>query len=108
MTKYFRLSLLLSALVATPVLAQSEAPAENRIVVSAADLDLASAVGQRALDRRLAHAVIEACGSESNIDLAGSNDIRRCRDETSAAIAADRDRLVRLASKGVDIILASR
>ena len=77
MTKPIRLSLLLSALVATPALAAPEAPAESRIVVSAADL-------------------------------AGSNDIRRCRDETSAAIAADRDRLVQLASRSAPIVIAAR
>lgn len=108
MTKLLNLSLLLSALVATPALAQSAAPAPTRVVVSAADLDLASAAGQRALDRRLARGVIEACGTASTIDLAGSNDIRRCRDDISARIAADRDRLVQLASKGSDIVLASR
>ena len=108
MAKFVRFSLLLSALVATPALAEAAEPAQNRIVVSTADLNLSSATGQRALDRRLAHAVIEACGVASDLDLAGSNDIRRCRDETSAAIAADRDRLVQLASKGTDIVLASR
>ena len=108
MTKIFHLSLLLSAFVATPALAQSAAPIESRVVVSTVDLDLSSTGGQRTLDRRLAHAVIEACGTESNIDLAGTNDIRRCRVETSARIAADRDRLVQLASKGTAIVLASR
>lgn len=108
MTKLLRLSLLFSALVATPALARSETPTQNRVIVSAADLDLTSAAGQRALDRRLAHAVVEACGTTSTIDLAGSNDIRRCRDEISARLAADRDRLVQLASKGSDIVLASR
>ena len=113
MTKLLNLSLLLSALVSsigvtTPALAQSAAPAQNRIVVTTADLDLASSVGQRTLDRRLANAVLIACGTTSVADLAGSNDIRRCRDETSAAIASDRDRLVRQASKGGDIILAAR
>ena len=108
MTKPLRLSLLLSALVATPALAAPEAPAQNRIVVSTADLDLASAAGQRTLDRRLAHAMIEACGTESNIDLAGSNTVRSCRVETAKSIAADRDRIVQLASKGTAIVLASR
>ena len=108
MTNVIRLSLLLSALVATPALAQSQAPALTRVVVSAADLDLASAAGQRALDRRLAHAVVEACGVTSTVDLTGSNDIRRCRVEIGARIAADRDRLVELASRGSDIVLASR
>lgn len=108
MTQFIRLGLLLSTLVATPAFAQSAAPAQNRVVVSTADLDLASATGQRALDRRLAHAVVEACGVASDVDLAGGNDIRRCRDETSAAIAADRDRLVQIASRGTNIVLASR
>lgn len=107
MTKLI-LSLLLSALAAAPALAQSEAPAQTRIVVGTADLDLTNAAGQRALDRRLAHAVVEACGAASTVDLAGSNDIRRCRVDISARIAADRDRLVQLASKGSDIVLASR
>lgn len=108
MTKFLRASLLLSALFATPALAQSEAPVESRVVVSTADLDLSSKAGQRALDARLAHAVIEACGADSSVDLAGTNDIRRCRVETSERLAADRDRLVRLAINGADIILASR
>ena len=107
MTKLFRISLLLSALIATPALAQS-APAETRITVRTADLDLASQAGQRILDRRLAQAVAEACGTASVVDLAGSNAVDRCRDETSAAIAADRERLVRLATRGSDIILAAR
>lgn len=108
MTRIFQLRLLLSALVATPAVAQSASPAESRVVVTTADLDLASSAGQRALDRRLTHAVIEACGITSDADLAGQNDIRRCRDETRAVIATDRDRLVRLASKGAAIVFASR
>lgn len=108
MTNFFRFSLLLSALVATPALAQAAEPVQNRIVVSTADLNLSSATGQRALDRRLAHAVVEACGIASTVDLAGKNEVRRCRDETAKSIAADRDRLVQLASEGTAIVLAAR
>lgn len=97
----------LSVLSATPALAQSPT-AENRIVVRTADLDLGSAAGQRALDHRIAIAVIEACGETSVVDPAGRNEIRRCRDETSASVAANRDRLVELAGRGKDIVLAAR
>jgi len=108
MTKLLPFSLLLSAFaVATPALAQS-APAERRVVVSTADLNLATALGQRALDRRLAHAVIEACETASDADLAGQNEVRRCREDTSRRIAARRDELVRLVSRDSEIVFASR
>ena len=108
MTKFLRLSLLLAAFASTPALAGQDAPAERRVIVSTADLNLASPRGQIALDRRLVHAVIEACGSTSDADLAGQNEIRRCREETSSRIAARRDELVKQASRGSEIILASR
>ena len=108
MTKFFRSSLLLLAVgIATPALA-TPAPADHRVVVSTADLNLASARGQRALDRRLAHAVIEACQAASHADLAGQNDVRRCRVETTSRVAQRRNELVRLASKGSEIVFASR
>ena len=108
MKTLFSLTLMLSAFAATPALAQTAPSAENRIVVRTADLDLGSSAGQRALDHRIAIAVVQACGETSVIDPAGKNDIRRCRAETSAQVAANRDRLVELASKGKDIVLAAR
>ena len=102
------LTLILSAFAATPALAQAAPTAETRIVVRSADLDLGSATGQRMLDHRIAMGVVEACGETSNVDLVGKNEIRRCRAETSASVAANRDRLVGLASRGQDIILAAR
>jgi UrcA family protein len=102
------LTLMLSAFAAAPALAQTSPTAVNRVVVSTADLDLSQKSGQRALDRRIAIAVVEACGETSNVDPAGKNEIRRCRAETSAQVAANRDRLVELASNGKDIVLAAR
>ena len=102
------LILALSAFAAAPALAQAAPSAENRIVVRTADLDLGQAAGQRALDHRIAIAVVEACGETSPANPAGRNAILRCRDETSARVAANRDRLVELASKGKDIVLAAR
>jgi len=52
--------------------------------------------------------VVEACSAASKVDLAGSNDVRRCRDETKARNTADREQLVELASKAVPIVFAAR
>lgn len=108
MTNFFGLPLLLSALLAAPALAEPPLSSHNRVVVRTADLDLSSAAGQRLLDARLARAVITACGAASDYDLAGSNDVRRCRDDTRARIAADRGRLVALASRAAPIVIAAR
>ena len=102
------LILMLSAFAASPALAQTAPSADNRIVVRTADLDLSKAAGQRTLDHRIAIAAVEACGVTSPADPAGRNEVLRCRDETSASVAANRDRLVELASKGKDIVLAAR
>jgi UrcA family protein len=102
------LTLMLSVFAAAPALAQTASVAENRIVVRTADLDLSQAGGQRTLDHRIAIAVIEACGETSVVDPAGRNEILRCRAETSASVAANRDRLVELASRGEEIVLAAR
>lgn len=102
------LSLMLSALAATPALAQAAPSAETQIIVSTADLDLGSATGKRTLDHRIAIAIVEACGSASNVDLEGRNAVRACRVEARAQAAAERNRLVVLANRSTDIILAAR
>lgn len=109
MTKLFNLGLHVSALVATPALADPPSPGHNRSIVRTADLDLGSADGQRRLDRRLVEAVNQACGMASDADLAGSNAVRRCRETAHAAIAGERNRLVKLASRGAVVaVTASR
>jgi len=72
MTKFllFLAALASSAALITPAVAQE---VESRTVV-VADLDLATDAGRTALDRRLVHAVIEVCGTASNVDLAGRNE----------------------------------
>ena len=89
---------LLLALIATPAIAAvPAAPATS--IVRTADLDLASKVGPRALDRRLSIAIGEVCGQASDADLAGQNEVRRCRVATRQHVAGDRDQL--LASSSV-------
>ena len=102
------LTLMLSAFTAAPALAQAAPSAETRIVVSTAHLDLGSATGKRTLDHRIATAIVEACGSASNVDLEGRNAVRACRVEARAQAAAERDRLVELANRSTDVILAAR
>ena len=102
MTKIFLATLL--AFTATPALAE---PVTATSSVQTADLDLSTAEGQRALDRRLAAAVREVCGIGSDVDVAGKNDIRRCRVDTLASLAGERDRRVARAS-GEPIEVAAR
>ncbi len=98
MTKYL-LPLIALAGIASPVAAQVEL--ETR-VVAVADLDLASDAGLQALDRRLTRAVVEVCGTASDVDLAGKNDVRDCRVRTLAEARAQGD--VRIAARNADAI----
>jgi UrcA family protein len=94
MTKIFIATLL--AFTVTPALA--EAPVLATSTVQTADLDLSTAKGQRALDVRLTQAVKEVCGTASDADIEGKNDIRRCRVETLAQLASERDQRIARAS----------
>ena len=94
MTKTFIAMLL--AFSATPALA--EPPAVATSIVETADLDLSSRSGQRVLDRRLNQAVKEVCGIASDADVAGKNDVRRCRAETLTGLASEREQRIAAAS----------
>lgn len=103
MTRIFIATLL--AFTATPALA--EPPAIATSTVQTADLDLSSQAGQRALDRRLSQAAKEVCGTASDVDIAGKNEVRRCRVETLASLSAERDQHIARAS-GEPIEVAAR
>lgn len=94
MTKIFLATLL--AFTATSALA--EPPVTVSTTVQTADLDLSSAAGQRALNHRLGLAAKEVCGKASDVDVAGKNDVRRCRAETLASLASERDQRIADAS----------
>jgi UrcA family protein len=93
------------AFTATPVLA--EPPVTVSSIVQTADLDLSTAKGQRALDRRLQQAVNEVCGTASDVDIAGKNDVRQCRVDTLASLAGERDQRI-ARSSGSPIEVAAR
>jgi UrcA family protein len=95
MTKFFIASLL--AFTASPALAETPIVASS--IVQTSDLDLSSQSGQRVLDLRLNQAVKEVCGIASDADVAGKNDVRRCRAETLASLADERDQRIAAASR---------
>ena len=75
-------------------------------VVSTAGLDLSSDAGRAELDHRLVTAAYEVCGTPSDIDLVGKNQVRQCRkDVLTDARAKGRQ----LADRGEgSIMLAAR
>lgn len=101
----FLLALMSSAVTLSPVIAAEPYTATS--IVRTVDLDLNSAGGQRTLEHRLSIAIVEACGSASNVDLEGQNAVRACRVEARAKVAAERDRLVQLATRGGGVTVAS-
>ena len=85
-------------------------PAETYVSrVQTSDLDLSSASGTRVLHQRLALAAREVCGTASDADVAGKNDVRKCRDDALARATNDQASLLAAASRGVVIaVTASR
>lgn len=95
------------AVIATAVSAFAEPLPIETVRVSLADLDLSSAAGQRALDSRINRAVIEVCGTASEVDLEGLNEVRACR--TAKLVEARAASEQRLAARSAsDIQLAGR
>lgn len=94
-----KMLLTLAALAAAPLgqPAHAEpAPATNSAVVVHSDLDLATVRGTRTLERRIWRAVVTVCGSASEYDLEGKNNVRQCRRDT-----------LRQASEQADAVVAS-
>ena len=95
------------AIKATPALAEPAAPI-NVSRVQTSDLDLSTRAGQRALDARLAQAARDVCGTASDVDLKGKNEVRKCRGEVLAKANAQRGQLLAAAARGAVIQTAAR
>ena len=78
--------------------AEISAAAEVVQVIPTADLDLGSAAGRKALDRRIGRAVIEICGQAADADLAGRNAVRKCRADALVQANAARDQRLAMRS----------
>jgi len=89
---------------AAPALAQ---PATRNVaIVATADLDLSSNAGRSELDHRLARAAYEVCGSASDADLAGKNEVRECRADVLARARAQTQQLA--ATRSMIMVAARR
>lgn len=108
MKKLLILAALTTASFGQPALAQpAPAPASPSVIVPHKDLDLRSEAGAKTLDRRIWRAVVTVCGTASDFDLEGKNDVRQCRHDTRllasaqadlAIAGASRDPLIRISS----------
>ena len=66
-------------------------PNSRTVAIPYGDLNLGSEEGRAALDRRIGHAIREACGTPSPVDLRGHNEAGQCRAELRASLATQRD-----------------
>jgi UrcA family protein len=92
---------------AVPALAE---PALSRAVsvVRTGDLNLGTAKGQRELDRRLVIAAGEVCGAPIDVDPAGRNDIRLCRQSVLTEARAQSEALIAARATNAIIQIATR
>jgi UrcA family protein len=94
--KIIAISALATAAVVKAIPALAEPTSGHNIsIVHTADLDLASKAGREALDHRLVVAAYDVCGTASDADLAGKNDVRQCRADVLARARADGEHLAR-------------
>jgi UrcA family protein len=103
--KIIAVSAVATAAIIKAVPAFSEpAPAQNVSIVHTSDLDLSSKAGRTALDRRLVTAAFDVCGTASDADLSGKNQVRACRTDV---LAKAREESERLASRSGMIVVAA-
>lgn len=76
-------------------------------VVQHSDLDLATSAGAKTFKLRLWRAVVDVCGTTSEFDIKGQNDIRQCRRETLQAASTQADLAIAGASRGEPVRVAS-
>ena len=97
-----------AAIKAAPAFAEPATGPDVAVsVVRTADLNLTTDAGRRALEVRLSQAAREVCGTASDVDLEGKNNVRACR---TAVLADARAKGEQLASRGGSdaIVLAAR
>ena len=89
----------IAAALAVAGVVPAPAAAQVTVRVAHADLRLDSGRDVARLDRRIGRAAETACGSTSDLDLHGRNEVARCRLDARAAVAQQRDRLVERARR---------
>ena len=98
-----------AAIKAVPAFAETTSPEVAVSVVHTTDLDLTSEAGKRQLDRRLSNAARDVCGTASDFDLEGKNEVRECRDLVLANAREQGEALIAQNKRGGSIaVVASR
>lgn len=85
------LASIIAASLAAPALAAGPDHVKGQVRVQMADLDLSSAAGQRALDRRLASAMVRLCGSPVFFTRDELDELNACQAEATKAAASQID-----------------
>lgn len=106
MKKLLILAALAAVSVGQPASAQT-APTNPTVLVQHSDLDLRTDAGTRTLDRRIWRAAVAVCGTPSDFDLKGKNDVRECRRETRLLATAQADAVIASAARGQAIQVSS-
>lgn len=92
--KSFMLASIATLLVSAAPDAGSSAIGPQQRIVSYSDLDLSNEADLRKLDRRISSAAREVCGTTSDADPAGKNEVRRCRATVREGVRAQRDAVI--------------
>jgi UrcA family protein len=101
-------SALATAALIKGVPAFAEPAMNNATIVRTADLDLSSKAGQAQLQHRLVVAAHELCGTASEVDLVGRNDVRQCRTDVLRQLGSKSEALLAGRSSKRDILIAAR
>lgn len=104
MTKTLIPAALAIAVLTQPAFAE---PVTRTVAVEHIDLDLGTPTGARTLQHRLWRAVVAVCGTASEFDVAGKNDIRQCRRDTLQAASVQADLAIAGASRNEPLRVAS-
>lgn len=100
--------LILAALAAVPLSQPAFAePVTQTVVVEHKDLDLGTTVGAKSLQHRVWRAVVAVCGTTSDFDVAGKNDIRQCRRDTLQVASARADQVIAGVARNEPVRVAS-
>ena len=101
-------ALILAALAATslvqPVFAE---PVTRTDVVEHGDLDLGTPAGAKSLQHRVWRAVVAVCGTASDFDVAGKNDIQHCRRDTLQVASAKAEQALARMSRSEPVRVAA-
>lgn len=82
-------------------------PDSATVLVQHSDLDLRTEQGTKALERRIWRAAVTVCGTASDFNLEGKNDVQTCRQATKVLASAKAAIVIADASRAQPIRVSS-